>query len=74
MAVRIDDRRHHGLAGQIDAGRARRDRHLALPADLGEAVALDDERGVFDRRAAVPGDQPRTLKYGHARRLGCTRR
>ena len=43
MAVRVDDRRHHGLAGQINACGAGRDRQLPLPANRREAVVFDDE-------------------------------
>ncbi len=71
VAVRIDDRRHHGLAGQIDARRARRHRHLASLADRRDAAVLNDESNVFDRRAAVTDDQPRPFEH---RRAGRTRR
>ena len=67
MAVHVDQRRHHRLAGEVDACRAGRRLHLAAPADRGEAVVLDDEGRVLDRRAAVAGDEPRALE--HSRRL-----
>ena len=64
MAVRVDERRHHGLAGEIDAARAGRHAHGAASADLGDAVAFDHEGCVLDRRAAVAGDQARAFEHG----------
>ena len=74
VRMRVDDRRHDGLAGQIHASRTRR--HLQLPsrADLGEPVVLDDERGILDGRAAVPDDEPRPFEHRHAGRLRCLAR
>ena len=43
MAMHIDQRRHHRLAGEIDARGAGRQRHLALTADAGELRAGDEE-------------------------------
>ena len=62
MHVRVDQRRHHRLAGEIDAARAGGRRRRTLRARPGEAAVLDDERGVLDRRAAIAGDQPRALE------------
>ena len=50
----IDQRRHHGLAGEIDPHSARRRRDLAAPADRRDPVVGDDEGGVLDRRAPSP--------------------
>ena len=61
MAVRIDDARHHSLAGEVDARGAGRHRHLAAAADLRDPRTLDDEDGIFDWRAAVAGDEPRAF-------------
>jgi hypothetical protein len=45
--------RHHSLAGQIDRGGTRRDVDLALPADLREAIVLNNECAIFNWRAAI---------------------
>ena len=52
VRVRIDQRGNHGLAGQVDPRRARRRRHVALPADARESVVFDDKRGSL--RAVPP--------------------
>ena len=51
VRMRVDDRRHDGLAGQIDASRAGRNLQLSSSADLGEPIVLNDERGILDGRA-----------------------
>ena len=68
VTVRIDLRGHDGLARQVDARRAGRDLQLALPADAGELVVLDDEDGVLDGCGALTRDEPRSLKCCRARR------
>ncbi len=74
VAVRIDDRRNDGLAGEIDARRAGRNRHLAVPADRRETAVLDGESGVFDG-AAITDNETRAFKHRHRRawRLACSR-
>ncbi len=62
MAVPVHDAGDDGLAGEIDARGARRRRHLAAAADRDDAVALDDEGAVLDRRAAVAGDESRAFE------------
>ena len=62
MRVRVDDRRHHGLAGEVDSRRARGNAHVAGAADLREAVPAHDERGVLDR-ASVADDDARVFEY-----------
>ena len=69
MHVIVDQRRHDGLAGEIDARRARRRRQLAAPSDAGDPVIGDDEGGVLDD-AAVAGEKACTLVEGDGRRLG----
>ena len=54
MHVRVDDRRHHGLAGEVHARGAGGHRD-ALPG-LDDLVAVDDERAVLDD-AAVAEDK-----------------
>ena len=68
MLVRVDDRRHHGLAGEVHARRARGDAHVGGAADLREAIAADDERGVLDRSASVADDDAGAFEDGHAGR------
>ena len=58
----IDDRRHDGLAAQIDERRADGRLDLTLLADADDAVVLDEERGVLDWRAAVAGDETRAFE------------
>jgi hypothetical protein len=58
MDMRIDERWDHGAAGKIDAHSAARNGKLAAPANGREAVAIQDEGGILDRRAAVAGDEP----------------
>src|SRR5258708_4632094 len=70
MAVRIDDRRHHGLAGEIDARRACRCRHLASSSDRRDAAVPDDESRILDGGAAVAGDEPCPLAHRRAGRPG----
>ena len=53
--VRVDDRRHHRLAGQVDARRRRPGAFTsAAAADLRDPAAVDDDRGVLDRRRPSP--------------------
>ena len=61
---RVDQRGDHRLAGQIDARGAGRRLHLAPAPDAREAVVLDQERRVFDRRAAVAGDEAGAFEQG----------
>ena len=70
MAVRIDDRRHHGLAGEIDARRAGGRRHLAPSSDRRDAGVLDDECRILDGSAAVACDEASALEQGRAGRPG----
>ena len=68
MRVRVDDRRHHGLAGEVHARRARGHAHVAGAADLREAIPAHDERGVLDRSASVADDDARAFEDGRAGR------
>jgi hypothetical protein len=75
VPVRIDERRHHRLAGKIDAldagGRAK----LALAPDAGNHPAVDQKRRLVDGRAAIAGNQPRAFVQHHVgRRLAVRRR
>lgn len=66
MVVRIDDRRHHRLAGQVDTCGAGRCLHVRRTADLGKARTGHHERRVLDRRAPVADDDSRVFEDRHA--------
>jgi hypothetical protein len=72
--VRVDHRRHHRLAGQIDVHRARRHRDRALASDRRDAAALHDQRAVVDRRARVADDQARAFVDDRAAARGLRQR
>jgi hypothetical protein len=65
MAVQVDQRRHHGLAGEVHTRRAGGHRQLTAASHLRELVVLDDEGRVLDRRTAVPDDEPRAFEHRH---------
>ena len=72
MRVRVDDRRHHGLAGQVHALRpAGTLTSAALPTCVMRAP-LTRKRGVLDRRASVADDEPRTFESRDSSRLCVT--
>ena len=60
VVVGIDDRGHDGLAREVHARRARRQRDLALSSDARNPVVLHEERGALDH-AAVADDQALAL-------------
>src|SRR5207237_566982 len=64
VAVHVSETRDNGLAGEIDARRALGRLDLALSADGGESIVLDDERRVLDRRASIARDQPCAFEHG----------
>ena len=66
VAVKIDDRRHDRLARQIDVHGPGWNPQLTSPPDTSEQVVLHKERGVFDGRAAVAGNETRSFEYRHA--------
>ena len=55
-------RRHHRLAGQIDASGALRHLHLTRWSHLNELRVANDDRGVLDRGASVADDDPGALE------------
>jgi len=67
VVVAVDERRHHRLAGQIHARGALGRLALALLAHPCERLALDEECGVLDRRAAVADDEARAFEPECAR-------
>ena len=62
MTVHVDQTRDNGLAGEINARRARRRLDLALSADGRESTVLDNEGRTLDRRASIARDQPRAFE------------
>ena len=62
MHVEIDDRRHYGLAAEIDSLSAGWWREIADDTDLCEFAVFDDEYGILDRRALVSDDEPRAFE------------
>src|SRR5215468_7223018 len=58
VAVDINHRRHHRLAGQIDMHSAAGSLKLAFPADTCEMAVLHDERRIFYWRLTVAQDEP----------------
>ena len=55
VRVRVDEAGDDRLAGRIDGDRARRDRDCARRTDCGDAVAVDDDRAIFDHAAVLVG-------------------
>jgi hypothetical protein len=66
VAVKVDLRRHDGLACQIDVRGSCGNLQLASPAYASELAALDDECGVFDGCATVTSNETRTFEHGDA--------
>ena len=67
VPMEIDQRRHHGLAGEVDARGARRRLDVGAAAHICELIVFDDEGGVFDGCAAVAADEARALEDGDGR-------
>ena len=72
VGMGVDDRRHHRLASEAHPCRCGWCLDLAGAADLRDPRALDDERPILDRRAAVADDHPRSFVDGRPSRLGLT--
>ena len=53
----VDERRHNGLAPQIDARSTTGNLYVRLRPNLSEAIVLDDEHRVFDGLTTVAYDQ-----------------
>ena len=73
MDVGVDQHRHHGLAGEAHAGGAGGHAHVGGPAGLHDPRAVDEERRVLDRGAAVAHDQPRAFERRNVRLRACRR-
>jgi hypothetical protein len=54
--VRVDDRRHHRLAGEADTRGAGRRLDRSRRADLRDAVVLHEEARVLDHLAVADDD------------------
>ena len=74
VTVHVDFRRHDRLARQVDVCRICGNCNLALPADGGELVILDDECGILDGRAAIACNKERPLEHGGVGPNGLARR
>jgi hypothetical protein len=68
VGVRVDDRRHHRLAGEVHVPGPGRHRNVAGPTDLRDPRAIHDQCRVLDRAASVAQDDARALERGHAAR------
>jgi len=62
VAVGVDNRGHHRLAGETHPCGAFRRPHVAGAPHLGETAVLHDERRVLDWRALVADDKPRSFE------------
>ena len=71
VEVHVHQARQHRAARQVHALRAGGNRHGRRRADGADALAFDDDAGVFDGGPAGAVDQPRVLEHENAsRRLG----
>jgi hypothetical protein len=68
--VRINDRGHNGLAGQVHGRGVGRGLNVTVLADGDEPVSLYDEGCILDGRAAITQDQARATKDSLSLRLG----
>jgi hypothetical protein len=64
MGVRVDDRRHHGLADEAHAPGAGRHRDVGGAAHLHDSRAVHDQCRVLDRPPAVADDDARAFERG----------
>jgi hypothetical protein len=60
--MKVDDSRHHKLAGEIDNVRAGWRLELRRWTDPRDAARIDDHRGIGDRRTTGPVDQREALE------------
>ena len=72
--VGADQRRHHGLARQIDPRAAGRQRHRAGAADHGNPARFHHERRSLDRRRPIADDQSRAFEQRRRQRRARRRR
>src|SRR5579872_5845245 len=63
VAVKIDLRRHHCLASEIDASGSGGDLQLAFAAHTCESAILNQESGILNH-AAIARDEPCALENG----------
>jgi hypothetical protein len=69
MAVTVDEAGQHGLAADVDDLAAGGDFDLAAPTNGPEAIAVDHDHRILDRRTSGAVDQSAALEYGHLLRL-----
>ena len=62
----VDYSRHDGLAAEIHAGGASRNLYVRPSPGLRNAIALDDEHRVLDRRTSIPDNEAGPLEHGHS--------
>jgi hypothetical protein len=62
VCVYLDDPGHDRLARQIHPSGPFRGLDLTASADRSELAVLHHERGIFDGRGLVTGNQPRALE------------
>ncbi len=67
MVVSVDQARDYGLAGQVHLDGTLRGLPFTLTADPGEAVTLDEKRGVLDGYVAVADDEARAREPDRVR-------
>ncbi len=70
MAVEVDQRGHHGLAGEIDVSGACGHLRIAAAADQGEMSVLDDEGRILDHGAVASDQACAFIDCGGCLRLG----
>ena len=66
VEVHVHQARQHRAARQVDALGAGGNRHGRRRAHGADALAFDDDAGVFDRGAAGAIHEPRVLEHEHA--------
>ncbi len=71
VLVRVDERRDHGLAGEIHLLCPARWLRLTLSPNPRKGLPFDEESGVLDECAAVPHDQSGAFEPRHI--FGCVR-
>ena len=67
MGVELDERRHDGLAGQVDTRRPPRERDLSLLAHAHDSIVLDDEGRVLEHGARFAGNETRAFEQRDGR-------
>ena len=74
VEVRIDEAGNHGAAGQIDRLGPGGHRNRRGRSDAHDALALDDDAAVLDRRRAAAVDDPHVVEDQRPRLRGLSGR